>query len=731
MSKNYVKILCIIPILLIAFATITTPNIVNAQSTTVYVDPPSIIDYGLVPGTYFNITVMVSDVTDLYTWEIKIQFDGSILAANRAIFPDDHIFAGSPFLPTGPIIDENSIHMGASLMGSVSGFTGSGKMVIIEFLVEGSGSTTLDFVADSTFLLDSNLLDIEFTAIGGYFENAAGPPPATIYVDPSEITDPSLVPCTNFDVNISIADATDVYGFSFKLGFDPSVLNVVDAVLGDFFPPSVTPTVTIDNVAGYVEFSAELSPPEPPVSGEGVLAAITFHVEDFGVSDLDLYDTELTDELGSSLPHEAYDGFFNNIQMAKLYIEPPEIIDPGLLPSTIFSVDVMLDDVENMYGYEFSLGYNTEMLTCIGIMVHPVLNETHFTVSMMLDDGAGLIWVNVTYYSPANPITTYTPVSIVTLTFMVDNIGSSVLDLYDTSIVDVDGQPIAHEATDGYVQTLIRDVAVIDVTCSHTWAYSGWIVNVTVIAKNLGNVTETFDVTAFYNSSVIGTQTVTDLAPNAEIELTFSWNTTDVAEGIYTLSAEASTVPFEYNLTNNVYVDGTIEIRRLIRDVAITHVEPDLTAVYPGWIVNITVIAKNEGNVSETFDVTVYYDNNTVGTQTVTDLAPNEEITLFFIWNTSGLEPCHNYTISAEASAVPYEYDLSDNFLSDGYVKIKIWGDINGDGKVNMKDMSIVAWSFGSYPGHPRWNPEADLDRNGQVNMRDIAIVARNFGQTC
>jgi len=48
-----------------------------------------------------------------------------------------------------------------------------------------------------------------------------------------------------------------------------------------------------------------------------------------------------------------------------------------------------------------------------------------------------------------------------------------------------------------------------------------------------------------------------------------------------------------------------------------------------------------------------------------------------------------------------------------------------------MKDMSIVAWSFGSYPGHPRWNPEADLDRNGQVNMRDIAIVARNFGQTC
>jgi nitrous oxidase accessory protein len=54
--------------------------------------------------------------------------------------------------------------------------------------------------------------------------------------------------------------------------------------------------------------------------------------------------------------------------------------------------------------------------------------------------------------------------------------------------------------------------------------------------------------------------------------------------------------------------------------------------------------------------------------------------------------------------------------------------DINGDSKVNMIDVAFVASAFGSFPGHPRWNPEADINKDGIINLRDIAIVARNFG---
>jgi len=57
-------------------------------------------------------------------------------------------------------------------------------------------------------------------------------------------------------------------------------------------------------------------------------------------------------------------------------------------------------------------------------------------------------------------------------------------------------------------------------------------------------------------------------------------------------------------------------------------------------------------------------------------------------------------------------------------------GDINGDGKVDMRDIFIVARAFGSEPGHPRWDPRADINGDGRVDMRDVYIVARNFGRT-
>jgi len=57
-------------------------------------------------------------------------------------------------------------------------------------------------------------------------------------------------------------------------------------------------------------------------------------------------------------------------------------------------------------------------------------------------------------------------------------------------------------------------------------------------------------------------------------------------------------------------------------------------------------------------------------------------------------------------------------------------GDLNGDGKVDMKDVAIVAMAFGSYPEHPRWNPDADINHDGVVSIDDLLIVLSSFGQT-
>jgi parallel beta-helix repeat protein len=73
-----------------------------------------------------------------------------------------------------------------------------------------------------------------------------------------------------------------------------------------------------------------------------------------------------------------------------------------------------------------------------------------------------------------------------------------------------------------------------------------------------------------------------------------------------------------------------------------------------------------------------------------------------------------------------------DGTLFEGYdtIRVRMPGDLNMDGKVDMKDISIAAKAFGSYPEHPRWNPIADENEDNKIDIFDIALTCRNFGKT-
>lgn len=55
-------------------------------------------------------------------------------------------------------------------------------------------------------------------------------------------------------------------------------------------------------------------------------------------------------------------------------------------------------------------------------------------------------------------------------------------------------------------------------------------------------------------------------------------------------------------------------------------------------------------------------------------------------------------------------------------------GDANGDGKVDIKDVVIVANAYCSKVGDPRYDPQADLNNDGVVDIMDLIIVTLNFG---
>jgi PKD repeat protein len=61
---------------------------------------------------------------------------------------------------------------------------------------------------------------------------------------------------------------------------------------------------------------------------------------------------------------------------------------------------------------------------------------------------------------------------------------------------------------------------------------------------------------------IIGTITVSDLAPGANITLTFTWNTTGVIPKDYRVWAEASVVPGEEDKEDNTYINGIIKVMK-------------------------------------------------------------------------------------------------------------------------------------------------------------------------
>jgi plastocyanin len=115
-------------------------------------------------------------------------------------------------------------------------------------------------------------------------------------------------------------------------------------------------------------------------------------------------------------------------------------------------------------------------------------------------------------------------------------------------------------ASNSFSVTAVQDIAVNKVTPSLTQVSIGKPVNITVVVENEGDVPETFNVTAYYNTTAIDTQPVTNLAAGANETLTFTWDTAGVAAGNYTIMAEASTVPGEINTASNVLTGGQIRV---------------------------------------------------------------------------------------------------------------------------------------------------------------------------
>lgn len=60
-------------------------------------------------------------------------------------------------------------------------------------------------------------------------------------------------------------------------------------------------------------------------------------------------------------------------------------------------------------------------------------------------------------------------------------------------------------------------------------------------------------------------------------------------------------------------------------------------------------------------------------------------------------------------------------------VETTLPGDVNGDGQVNLADLTLFAQAYGSQRGEPTYNPAADFNQNGLVNLYDAKALEHNM----
>jgi len=657
-------------------------------------------------GFKFNVTVAMNFTGDTFAWQTVIYYNATQLNCTRvgatappsSEFMTGHSTTFSKAINPGsypPIGDLKSV-LAAETCSSPDFAPGpnSGTLFWAEFqilLAPGAGQTfnskfdiSTQYAATNTYVWDPTGNSYTFTPSDGtyQFTGPSGPPP----------------PPPALSVSISPLSTTIYVG---------QTVHFTSTVSGGTAPYSFQWFLNGASVPGATSNNWSFTP--AAIESDNVYLTVT---DNNGTA---------VNSANASVTVTAPPGG------TRIYVEPPEIIDLTMGPSSTFDINVTLGNATNVGQCTFNLTYVPSVINWIGIEVFRVQGQ--FPVAtLMLDGKAGFVWVSLNYSSP---ISTDPPAPIVRMSFHVEAYGISPLNLTGTQLLDSAGNPITHSESDGLFSNIIRDVAVINVVPATNWIYQGWLDDISVTVKNLGNVSETFTANAYYNSLLIGTVPIVNLAPNAETTATITWNTTGVPEGNYTITGVASIVPYESNTANNIYVDGIVQVVTIIHDLAITDVTPTNSWVYRGNLLKINVTAANLGNVSESFNVTAYADNYTIGTFPVVNLASNAQITITFIWNTTSSQTCHNYTIRGEASLLLHEYNATNNVYIDGTVKIRLYGDVNGDGKIDGKDIALASLAFGTVPGDARWNPDADINQDGKIDGKDIVLISLNFGKSC
>jgi hypothetical protein len=350
-----------------------------------------------------------------------------------------------------------------------------------------------------------------------------------------------------------------------------------------------------------------------------------------------------------------------------------------------FTINLTVTDVAGLACWQAQLRFNKTVLnvTRAWLPTNHVFSYAGSAIMWpepVLNNDLGYVWVGCTIFPPDVQPTFSGSGILCQIEFQAKCLGTSFLNFYgapysETALLDINAELMPFQAVNGSVDVgIVHDVAVADVTPSSDFVIRGSIVNVNVSVTNEGSFAETFDLTAYANTTSLGTHTI-HLPSGSSTSTLFSWDTSSYL-GSYEIWAQTSVVANETDTEDNVKHDGIVQVRLGIHDIAVMSVEVSKDTAVPGELLWVSVGVANCGDGPESFWVSTYADAETtsigdelvIGTQT-TSLAASHSATLFFSWYIVDVVP-GNLTVSAKVQVLEGETNTTNNLRVDGIVQI-------------------------------------------------------------
>jgi len=627
-------------------------------------------------GETFTVNITVADVTiensinGVYGWEVDMSFNASIIEVVDII--------EGPWLKTGGdttwnkmIDNDNGIVVGTSFLSEYpdEGVIGSGILANVTFHVLDIGAFPLLLYKTVLRTYDGeNILVVDHAPVGGFFSNVHDVAIVSVTPSDTQVNEGDLV-----DIDVVVANEGD-----FSETFDVTTYwNIGSSAWRDVINETKTGT--------QLENGTSTSPPLRFTWDTTALMNGTYTIS----AEASVVAGEM-----NTIDNTKIDGQVTVGTTPANFTYSPKIPLPLANETVVTFTSISYDPNVTVANWEWDLdGDGT--FDAVGENVTYIYTEAkiHTAVLVVTDDQGkkafSYEFIRVVTppvanfaYSP-KPVLVRQPVTFTSTSYDIDGSvvgwnwdldGDGTFDAFEEEVTHTynevktytvnltvaDNDDLSDSIARNVEVLTRRDVALVQMKLNKKTLYAGELIIININVLNNGTETETFNVTAYYDSTLIQTVKVADLAPldqapNNTKQITINWVTKDLSTSKYNITAQVI-LDGDEDLTNNKASPVTIEAT--VFDVAITNVEVSPAVVLAGSLLDVTVVVKNKGSVDASPLISLWITNAThtlegPDSKIISLKNGTEKTETFTPWNASarGFSP-GIYTLSAKAELI-------------------------------------------------------------------------------